>query len=63
MFTGVKMRKNGDWYAFYKDIVDGSVCILTFIIGPHETSVAAAKKWDELCYSSEKDVVIFYGIL
>ena len=23
MFTGVKMRKNGDWYAFYKDIVDG----------------------------------------
>ncbi|KAK8822501.1 hypothetical protein WA577_005663 [Blastocystis sp. JDR] len=46
MFTGVKMRKNGDWYAFYgKETA-----------GPFETSVAAAKKWDELCYASEHRV-------
>lgn len=23
MFTGVKMRRNGDWYAFYNDAVEG----------------------------------------
>ena len=34
-----------------------------FIVGPHETSVAAAKKWDELCYSSEKEVVGFLTLL
>lgn len=27
MFTGVKMRKNGDWYAFYgKETAGMSVC-------------------------------------
>ena len=46
MYSGVKMRKNGDWYAFYNDIVEG----------PFETSVAAARRWDTLCYGSEKDV-------
>lgn len=23
MFTGVKMRRNGDWFAFYNDSVEG----------------------------------------
>lgn len=23
MFNGVKMRKNGDWYAYYKDSIEG----------------------------------------
>lgn len=24
MFSGVKMRRNGDWYAFYKSTVEGN---------------------------------------
>ena len=30
MFNGVKMRKNGDWFAFYKDIIDG--CLFLGIV-------------------------------
>lgn len=30
------------------------------VIGPFETSVAAAKKWDDLCYASEHKVVMIH---
>ena len=59
MYSGVKMRKNGDWYAFYNDIVEGSKLDQITNVGPFETSVAAARRWDTLCYGSEKDVVRF----
>ena len=57
MFAGVKMRRNGDWYAFYNNTVEGLHSRIASLLGPFETSVAAAKKWDDLCYSVEKDVV------
>ena len=62
MFVGVKMRRNGDWYAFYNNTVEGLHSGVASLLGPFETSVAAAKKWDDLCYSAEKDVVLSVGL-
>lgn len=45
MHEGVKVRADGTWYAYYEDEVRG----------PFETSVAAAKAWDMLCYEAEGD--------
>ena len=56
MFSGVKMRRNGDWFAYYKSTIEGDGIESLWFIGPFETSVAAAKKWDQMCYSEEKDV-------
>ena len=32
MFTGVKMRKNGDWFAFYDDHVEGTFYFSLFVV-------------------------------
>ena len=42
-------------------MVGSIICLLT--VGPHETSVKKKKKWDDLCYSSEKEVVLFLILL
>lgn len=39
MFNGVKMRKNGEWYAFYKDIIDGCLFLVILIIQDHMKQV------------------------